>query len=99
MLGKLGWRSSLEDRCTDARLCLFYKIVHGLVAVPLPLYVVQLSDLEIGCRTDLELHQSRRARFHTSITGWVGAQRPTLKVLSSRSVNLTTLFTWAGLVL
>ena len=39
MLGELGWRS-LEDRRTDARLCLFYKIVHGLVAVPLPSYVV-----------------------------------------------------------
>ena len=39
MLGDLGWRS-LEDRRTDSRLCLFYKIVHGLVAVPLPPYVV-----------------------------------------------------------
>ncbi|MCG8048052.1 MAG: hypothetical protein JAY75_12610 [Candidatus Thiodiazotropha taylori] len=39
MLGQLGWRS-LEDRRTDARLCLFYKIVHGLVAVPMPPYVV-----------------------------------------------------------
>ena len=39
MLGDLGWRS-LEDRRTDSRLYLFYKIVHGLVAVPLPPYVV-----------------------------------------------------------
>ena len=39
MLGDLGWRS-LEDRRTDSRLCLFYKIVHDLVAVPLPPYVV-----------------------------------------------------------
>ena len=39
MLGELGWRS-LEDRRTDARLYLFYKIVHGLVAMPLPSYVV-----------------------------------------------------------
>ena len=39
MLGDLGWRS-LKDRRTDSRLCLFYKIVHGLVAVPLPPYVV-----------------------------------------------------------
>ena len=39
MLGDLGWRS-LEDRHTDSRLCLLYKIVHGLVAVPLPPYVV-----------------------------------------------------------
>ena len=33
MLGELGWRS-LKDRRTDSRLCLFYTIVHGLVAVP-----------------------------------------------------------------
>ena len=39
MLRELGWRS-LEDRGTDARLCLFYKIVHGLVEVPMPPYVV-----------------------------------------------------------
>ena len=39
MLGELGW-TSLKDRRTDSRLCLFYKIVQGLVAVPLPPYVV-----------------------------------------------------------
>ena len=38
-LGDLGCRS-LEDRRTYSRLCLFYKIVHGLVAVPLPPYVM-----------------------------------------------------------
>lgn len=38
MLNKLGWRT-LEQRRADARLCLFYKIVYGLVAVPLPSYV------------------------------------------------------------
>ena len=35
MLNKLGWRT-LEQRRADARLCLFFKIVYGLVAVPLP---------------------------------------------------------------
>ena len=34
----LGWRT-LDQRTTDARLCLFFKIVHGLVAVPLPDYI------------------------------------------------------------
>ena len=41
MINKLGWRT-LEQRRADARLCLFYKIVYGLVAVPLP-YHVQYS--------------------------------------------------------
>ena len=34
----LGWRT-LDQRRADARLCLFYKIVHGLVAVLLPEYI------------------------------------------------------------
>ena len=38
MLTHLGWRS-LEQRRNDSRLCLFYKIIHGLVALDLPPYV------------------------------------------------------------
>jgi hypothetical protein len=38
MLGKLGWRT-LEQRRADVRLCLFYKIINGLVAVPIPDYI------------------------------------------------------------
>ena len=34
----LGWRS-LEQRHADARLIMFYKIVNGLVAIPLPTYI------------------------------------------------------------
>ena len=40
MLSNLGWRS-LEYRRIDARLTMFYKIVYGLVAVPLPSYFVR----------------------------------------------------------
>ena len=40
----LGWRS-LEQRRSDSRLCLFYKIIHGLVAVDLPPYVVHPSRI------------------------------------------------------
>ena len=35
MVNNFGW-SSLEPRCADSCLCLFYKVVHGLVAVPFP---------------------------------------------------------------
>ena len=38
MLHDLGWRS-LEQRRLDARLIMFYKIVYGLVAIQLPLYI------------------------------------------------------------
>ena len=37
MLSNLGWRS-LEKRCTDTRLAMFYKVVYGLVVIPLPSY-------------------------------------------------------------
>ena len=35
MVKQLGWRS-LEQRRADARLCLFCKVIHGLVAVHVP---------------------------------------------------------------
>ena len=38
MINTLGWRS-LEQRRADARLIMFYKIVHGLVEIPLPSYI------------------------------------------------------------
>ena len=41
MLKQLGWRS-LEERRTDARLCLFYKIVNKLVEVPAGDYLIPL---------------------------------------------------------
>ena len=39
MLQSLGWRS-LEQRRSDSRLCLFYKIIYGLVAIDMSPYVV-----------------------------------------------------------
>ena len=38
MIENLGWRT-LDQRRSDARLCLFYRIVYGLVAVPIPDYI------------------------------------------------------------
>ena len=38
MLTQLGWRS-LEQRRNGSRLCLFYRIIYGLVAIDLPPYV------------------------------------------------------------
>ena len=37
MLSNLGWRS-LELRLYDSRIAMFYKIVYGLVAIPVPPY-------------------------------------------------------------
>ena len=42
MLQSLGWRF-LEQRRSYSRLCLFYKIIYGLVAIDMPPYVVHPS--------------------------------------------------------
>ena len=38
MIKTLGWRT-LEQRRAEARLCLFFKIINNMVAVPLPDYI------------------------------------------------------------
>ena len=38
MLNTLGWRS-LEQRCADTCLTMFYKSVYGLVEIPMPAYI------------------------------------------------------------
>ena len=50
MIATLGWRS-LEQRRTDSRLCLFYKIIHGLVAVPLPDYIEPNTRISRYCHS------------------------------------------------
>ena len=42
MISTLGWRS-LAYRRTDARLCLMYKIVNGLVAIPCENYLIPFT--------------------------------------------------------
>ena len=42
MVDSVGWKT-LEQRRAEARLCLFYKIVFGLVTVPLPDYIQPVS--------------------------------------------------------
>ena len=50
MLERLGWRS-LAQRRSDARLCLFYKIVYGLVAIPMPSYIQSNNRLSRYCHS------------------------------------------------
>ena len=59
MLQELGWRT-LEQRQADARLCLFYKIVYGLVAVPLSDYIQLLNSNSRHC------HSLTFRQIHTS---------------------------------
>ena len=46
----LGWRT-LDQRRADARLCLFFKILHGLVAVPLPDYIQHSTRISRDCHS------------------------------------------------
>ena len=59
MLCNLGWWS-LENRRIDVRLTMFYKIVYGLVAIPLPSYFVHP---EVYTR---HMHSLSYRQIHTS---------------------------------
>ena len=60
MLSNLGWRS-LENRHTDTRLAMFYKIFYGLVAIPLPSY---FEHPEVYTR---HMHSLSYRQIHTSV--------------------------------
>ena len=60
MLSNLGWRS-LENRRTDTRLAMFYKIVYSLVAIPLPSY---FEHPEVYTR---HMHSLSYRQIHTSV--------------------------------
>ena len=60
MLSSLGWRS-LENRRTDTRLAMFYKMVYGLVAIPLPSY---FEHPEVYTR---HRHSLSYRQIHTSV--------------------------------
>ena len=50
MLNQLNWQT-LEERGSVARLCLFYKIVNGLVAVPIPDYIQPSHRISRYCHS------------------------------------------------
>ena len=50
MIGNLGWQT-LEQRRSDARLCLFYRIIIRLVAVPIPDYIQPKTWTSKNCHS------------------------------------------------
>ena len=75
LLNNLGWRS-LAQRQADTHLCLFYKIVYGLVAVPLPNYIKPTNRVSRYCHsmTVRQLHTStnyyKYSFFPLAIVQW-----------------------------
>ena len=63
MLSNLRWRS-LENRRTDTRLVMFYKIVYGLVAIPLPSY---FEHREVKTR---HMHSLSYRQIYTSVCSY-----------------------------
>ena len=61
MIENLGWRT-LEQRKSDARLCLFYWIVYGFVAVPIPDYIQPKTWTSKNC------HSMTFRQIHTTET-------------------------------
>ena len=66
IVSDIGWRT-LEQRRADARLCLFFKMVYGLVAVPLPDYIDQPNRISRYCHsmTFRQLHTSKDYYKHS----------------------------------
>ena len=66
IVNDLGWRT-LEQRRADARLCLFFKMVYGLVAVPLLDYIEQPNRISRYCHsmTFRQLHTSKDYYKHS----------------------------------
>ena len=75
MIENLGWRT-LEQRRSDARLCLFYRIVYGLVAVPIPDYIQPKTWTSKNCHsmTFRQIHTHRNfykySFFPLAIVQW-----------------------------
>ena len=75
IIQELGWRT-LEQRRANARLCLFYKIIYGLVAVPLPDYIQYNNRISRYCHamTFRQVHTSsdfyKFSFFPLSIVQW-----------------------------
>ncbi|MCG8078312.1 MAG: reverse transcriptase family protein, partial [Candidatus Thiodiazotropha taylori] len=74
LLETLGWQS-LEQRRAEARLCLFYKIINNMVAVPLPSYVIPNPRTSRGhSKTFQQLHTRKDfykySFFPLSIVQW-----------------------------
>ena len=82
MMSNLGWWS-LENRCYDAHLLMFYKIVYGLVAIPVLSY---FEHLEVYTR-----HTNPLAyiQIHTSVCYYQYSFFPT-----GRGSSIGSEFAW-----
>ena len=72
-----GWRS-LEDRRIDARLIMFYKIVHGYVAIQLPTY------FDKPLRYTRHMHTLSFRQIHTAASYYQYSFYPASVVLWNR---------------
>ena len=93
MLDQLGWRT-LEQRRADARLCPFYKIVYGLVAVPLPDYIQPTHRVSRYCHT-MTFRQIQTTRnyykysfFPLAIVQWNALPEPVASLQDLESFKL-----------
>ena len=92
MLDELGW-TTLEEKRAYARLCLFYKIVHGPVAVPLPDYI-HITHRVVRYYYSMTFRQISTTRIITSTHIYFGhsIEECFTRVLSQVSVMLD----WLG---
>ena len=77
MIRQLEWES-LEQRRQKARLTMFYKIQHGLVAVPLPAIVTRALTLRPGYPHQYQINYYRTDSYRNSFFPLAIKQRNTL---------------------
>ena len=82
IISTLGW-CSLEQRRVDAHLCLFYKIIHDLVAVPLHDYIEPNTRISRYCHsiTFRQLQTSTEYYKHSFFPLAVSSGTPCLNLL------------------
>ena len=97
MLETLGWWS-LQQRRADARLCLFYKIIHGLVAIPLPDYVQPNTRISRYCHsmTFRQLQTSRDYYKYSFSPLQLSSGMPCLNLLQSCLALKLSMLQFAG---
>ena len=85
MMSNLGWRS-LECRRYDVRLAMFYKVVYGLVAIPIPSYFEQPT------RYTRHMHPLSYRQIHTSVCYYQYSFFPMTIVLWNRLPAISSKF-------
>ena len=87
MMSNLGWRS-LENRCYDICLWMFYKIVYGLAAIPVPSYF-ERPEVYTSHTQPLAYKHNASVTINTLFSPWLWFCGTDYQLISSSILILT----------